>query len=118
MTKKTQLITIDIDIYLKLLQNGILKNRGLSELLNTFLKNYLSDNKKYSDLFNKKIELEEELKKLDLKSIKISSELTKVTQLINEEKKTKEKQAEKNIKEVKIRQQVIKNSGILDDIGM
>jgi len=98
-------ITVDEEVYLDIVKNGLTKDQQLSKTINMLLKIYFDNYTKYEKTIS---ELKEEIEKLRLKHY---TEVVRDTKdLLDEEKKQKQK-------EIRQRQiaDSIKATGMLED---
>jgi len=116
MSKKMQMITIDMENYLQALNTGLIKDKKLSGLLNDFLTKYFGVEENFTDLFIKREKLNAELKELREKLIKKAGELVITETEIEKVKKQQTKEQEQEFKEVEKMQKAIKDSNILDEV--
>lgn len=116
MTKKMQMISIDMENYLQALNSNLIKDKKLSGMLNDFLTNYFLAEEQFGDLFLKKEKIIQEIKDLKEILIKKAGELVLIEIQIDKERNQENKENKEEFKEVEKMQKVIKDSGILDEV--
>ncbi len=112
------MITISSSNYLEAVKRGIIQERKLSGLIDGFLSNYFADleDPSKAELLQRRSDLEDQRKGLQESLLKVSSELSIVSNKLDLKKQEKDQANKDEYDKIKVMNKSIKNSGLMDEL--